>query len=108
MFFLFSSSFSLHTLALACGLWFNLFDIIVFPISQPYPTRFQSNLSYSLHYAYSTSTVIVGLIWLRNITPQHILHSRVKDFITQTQLSFCVQILMEDLYVNVNFASKFL
>ena len=36
------------------------------------------------------------------------LYSWVKDSITLTQLSFCVQILMEDLYINVNLASKFL
>ena len=38
-------------LAWACGLWFNLFGILVFLISQPYPTIFQCNLNYPLHYA---------------------------------------------------------
>ena len=78
----FSSSFSSHTQAWACGLWFNLFDIFIFLISQPYPIRFQWNLSYPLQYAYPTSTAIFRLILLCSITPQHTLCSRVKDSIT--------------------------
>ena len=80
--------------------------IIIFLISQLYPTRFQWNLSYPLHYTYSTSTAIFRLILVCNITPQHTLNSRVKDSITQP--SFCLQILIEDWCVNGNFASIFL
>ena len=68
-------------LAWACGLWFNLFGILVFLISQPYRTRFQCNLNYLLHYAHSTSTAIFRLIRLCSFTPQHSLPSRVKDCI---------------------------
>ena len=67
-------------LAWACGLWFG---IIVFSICQPCLTIFQWNLRYFLLYAYSTSTAIFRLILLFNVTPQHTLHSKVKDFITQ-------------------------
>ena len=52
------SKFSSHTLCIAFGLWFNLLGIIVFLISQPYPTRFQWNLSYPLHYAELLQTVL--------------------------------------------------
>ena len=48
---------------MACGLWLNLFGIIVFLISQPYPTKFQWNLSYPLKYAYSTCTAIFRLTY---------------------------------------------
>ena len=79
----FFSSFSSHTLAWACGLWFNLFGIIVFPICQPCLTSIQWNLTCLLLYAYSTSTATFRLILLFNITPQRTLHSRVKHSITQ-------------------------
>ena len=49
-------------LALVCGLWFNLFGIIVFPIFQPYPTRFQWNLSYLLYCTYSDLSCYVTLL----------------------------------------------
>ena len=39
-YFLFSLI-SLHTLAWACGLWFNLFGILLFLICQPRLTSFQ-------------------------------------------------------------------
>ena len=66
----------------ACGLWINLFGMFVFLISQSCLTRFQWNLCYPLPYAYSTSIAIFRLILLLNITPEHTLHSRVKDSIT--------------------------
>ena len=55
-----------------------------------------------------TSTVIFRHILLCNITPQHTLRSWVNDSITYNSTVICVQILMEDLYVNVNLASTFL
>ena len=73
-------------LSLACSLWFNLFGILVFLMSQPYPTRFTWNLSYPLHYAYSKSTAIFRLILLLNITTENTLHSRVKDPITHNSI----------------------
>ena len=80
-----NSLFSSHTLAWACSLWFNLFCMLVFLISQPCPTRFQWNLCYTLPYAYSTSTSSI-LILLLNFTPEHTLHSRVKDSITHNSI----------------------
>ena len=54
------------------------------------------------------ATAIFRLILLFNITPEHTLHSIVKNSIPQIiQLSFCLSNLKEDLYVNVNFASTF-
>ena len=40
LFFSLISSFSLHSLAWGCGLWFNLFGIVVFSICQPCPLVF--------------------------------------------------------------------
>ena len=45
----------------ACGLWINLFGILVSLISQLCLTRFQLNLCYPFPYAYSTSTAIFRL-----------------------------------------------
>ena len=81
-----NSLFSSHTLAWACCLWFNLFGMLVFLISQPYLTRFQWNLCYTLPYAYSTSTTSFRLILLPNIITEHTLHSTVNNSITHNSI----------------------
>ena len=60
----------------------------------------------SLSYEYSTCIATFRLILVLIITPEHTLHSRVNNSITQ--LSYCLQILREDLYVTVNFAPRVL
>ena len=69
-------------------------------------------MCYSLPFTYSIVQQFSGwVILLLYITPEHTLHGTVNDsilFITQPSLIFCLQILKEDLYVNVKFASTFL
>ena len=72
------------------------------------PYQISVKLQYSFLYAYSISVAIFKLILLLNIPPQHTLHSRVKDSITHNSIITWYQIIRQDLYVNVNFASTFL
>ena len=58
-------------------------NVLSYTVSQPYLTRFQWNLSYPLLHAYFKSTAIFRVILLFNITPQCILHSRVKDLLNR-------------------------
>ena len=84
----FSNLFSSHTLdpcEWTCSLWFNLFGMLVFLISQPCLTRFHWNLRHPLPYAYSTSLAIFRLILLCSVIADHNLHSRAKFSITQNQ-----------------------
>ena len=70
---------SSHTLAWVYVL---LHSMLVSFISLSLLNKFQYNLYYSLPYACSTSTAIFRLILSLKDTPEHTLHSRVKDTIT--------------------------
>ena len=84
--------FSSHTLAWACMLHLKLHLLLVSFISWSLLNKFQYNFYYCLPYAYSTTTAIFRLIWLFKITPECILHSRVKDFVTQNSIVIFHQI----------------
>ena len=85
-----------HTpFAWLCSLWFNLFGMLVFLISQPCLTRFQRNFFYLLLYAYSISLGIFRLQFLHNPTIEGTLQSRVKDLTTQNLAIICSSILRE-------------
>ena len=73
-----------------CSTW--LLDIeyqLVSFISQSLLNRFHYNLYYYLPYACSTSTAIFRLILLLKVTPESLLHSRVKHSITHIPVVIC-------------------
>ena len=96
----------LHGLAV-CGLIYLVYLFFLY-LSLTQLDFSETCISFSLPYAYSTSTAIFRLILLRNITPQRTLHSSVKDSITHNSTVIWSSNLMEDLYVNATFASTFL
>ena len=79
---LYNLQYTVFSSAWTCSLWFNLFGMLVFLISQPYTHVLQRNLYYPLPYAYSTNTAIYRLIVLHNVTAEHTSHTRVKDSVT--------------------------
>ena len=85
----FSNLFSLHTLAWTCVLHLRLQLLLVSFISQSPLNRFQYNLYYCLPYSCSTSTAIFGLILSLKVTPEGLLHSRVKHSITHIWVVIC-------------------
>ena len=79
---IFSTIFSLHSLAYTCVLHLRLQLLLVSFIPQSLLNRFQYNLCHCLLYACSISTAIFRLIQLLEFTPGNLLHSRVKRSIT--------------------------
>ena len=84
-----SDLFSSHTLAWTCVLNLRLQLLLVSFISQSLLSRFRYNLYYSLSYAFSTSTAIFRFIVSLEVTPENLLHSRVKHSITHISVVIC-------------------